>query len=63
MNGPIFFDHFPVMVLLATLIAAFLALLWRDERRDRVRFFARLWLSIVGCSIALGWLMLLLPPR
>lgn len=56
-------DHFPAMVLLATLIAAFLALLWRDEKRERIRFFAKLWLSIVGGSIALGWLMLLVPPR
>lgn len=56
-------DHFPLMVLLAALISAFLALLWRDSARERFRLFARTLLILVGGSVAAAWLMYLVPRR
>ncbi len=53
---PIWKDHFPLLVLQATLIGWFLALLWRD-RGQRRRFFLRVWISLVACSVAVAWLM------
>ena len=47
------------MLLLAALISAFLALLWRETPRERWRFFGRVLLALVGGAIALGWLMYL----
>jgi hypothetical protein len=52
-------DHFPLLVLHASLVSAFLALLWRDTARERWRFFARTELLLVGGAVAVGWLMLL----
>jgi len=62
-NASVLADHFPVMVLLAFLISAFFALLYRDEPRARWRYFGRLFLGLVGGSLALAWLMFVLPPR
>lgn len=57
MTVPDWKDHFPLLVLLATLLSAFLALLWRETPRERRRFFARVWLALVGGALALAWLM------
>jgi cytochrome c biogenesis factor len=54
-------DHFALMVLLATLYSAFLSLLWRDDARERKRFFVRVFTALVGGAIAVAWLMYLLP--
>lgn len=54
-------DHATLLVLLATLISSFLALLFRDEPRARLRVFLRFWLALVGGSLALAWLMYPLP--
>jgi len=45
------------MVVHATLLAAFLALLWREEPRAVRRFFVTIWLALVGGGLALAWLM------
>jgi hypothetical protein len=50
-------DHFPLMVFLATLLSMFLSLLWRENLRERRRFFTRVWLALVGGALALAWLM------
>ena len=50
-------DHFVVLVALATLIAAFLSLLWKDDAPARRRLFARIWLGLVGGAIAAAWLL------
>jgi hypothetical protein len=50
-------DHFLHLVLLGTIVSAFFALLWRDEARERRRFFARMWTAIVGGSFAVAWAM------
>jgi hypothetical protein len=49
-------DHFPLLVVQAALISWFLALLWY-ERERRAAFFWKLFLSLVGGSIAIAWLL------
>jgi len=58
-SGSLLTDHLPLLVLHASLISSFLALLWRDTGRERWRFFARTFLFLVGGSFAAGWLMAL----
>ncbi len=50
-------DHALLMILHATLLAAFLALLWREEPRAVRRFFVRTWLALAGGALALAWLL------
>ena len=57
MTASVWKDHFPLLVFLATLLSAFLSLLWRETPRERSRFFARVWLALVGGALALAWLM------
>ncbi len=45
------------MALYALLVSFFFALLWRREKRDRIRLFLQLFLGLVGGAIVLGWLM------
>jgi hypothetical protein len=49
-------DHFPLLALLAALMAAFGALLWKDDPRGGRRFFLKTLLGLVGCAVALGFL-------
>jgi hypothetical protein len=49
-------DHFPLLVLLAALMAAFAALLWKDDPRGGRNFFLKALLGLVGCAVALGFL-------
>ncbi len=49
-------DHFPLLVLLAAFMAAFAALLWKDDPKDARRFFLKALLGLVGCAVALGFL-------
>jgi hypothetical protein len=50
-------DHALLMLVHATLLAAFLALLWREEPRAVRRFFVTTWLALVGGGLALAWLL------
>ncbi len=50
-------DHAILMLVHATLLATFLALLWREEPRAVRRFFVRTWLALVAGGLALAWLM------
>jgi uncharacterized membrane protein YfcA len=45
------------MTLYALLISSFFALLWRSEKRERVRLFVRLFLALVVGALAVAWLM------
>jgi hypothetical protein len=54
---PPFADHFFHLVLLGTIVSVFFALLWRDEVRERRRFFSRMWTAIVAGSVAVAWAM------
>ena len=49
-------DHFPLLVLLAALMAAFPALLWKNDPKDARRFFLKALLGLVGCGVALRFL-------
>jgi uncharacterized membrane protein YjjP (DUF1212 family) len=53
----LFTDHFPLLVLLAALLAAFFALLWKDDPADGRRFFVKALLGLVGGAVALGFLL------
>ena len=50
-------DHFLLMVIYALIISTFFALLWRHERRDRIRMFLQIFLGLVVGGVALAWLM------
>jgi hypothetical protein len=53
--------HVALMFLYATATAAFFALLWRDERRERLRLFAVIFCSLFFGAIAVGWTMYRFP--
>ena len=50
-------DHFLIMAIYALLISLFFALLWRNERRERVALFVKLLLALVVGALAVAWLM------
>lgn len=56
-------DHFLLLVLQATLLSAFFAIVWRDDARARRRLFAKVWIALVGGALALAWLMEAVPRR
>ena len=56
-------SHLFWMVLHATLLSGFLSVLWRSERRARIKFFAKAWTILVIGSIALAWVMYWMPGR
>jgi len=51
-------DHAVLMAVHATLLSAFLALLWREEPRAVRRFFVRVWLGLMGGGLVLAWVLL-----
>jgi hypothetical protein len=50
-------DHFIIMTVYAILVSAFFALLWREERRERLRLFGILIAALVLGGLAVAWLM------
>ena len=54
-------SHLLHMVVYSTLVAAFFALLLRDDARDRLRLGGMLWGAMVIGAIALAWLMFPFP--
>jgi len=49
--------HLGVMLLFAACISVVFGTLLRDDRRDQVRFGARIFTSLVLGAYALGWVM------
>ncbi len=49
--------HVVLMFLYAVLTALFFTLLWKQGRRERLRFFLFVFLSLFAGGIALGWVM------
>lgn len=49
--------HFALMLLYSGATALFFALLWRSERRDRIRLFTLIFCSLLFGAMALGWAM------
>ncbi len=54
-------SHFLLMVHYALLVALFFMLLWKRERRARLRLFLQLFLGLVGGGLVLAWLMYFFP--
>ena len=50
-------NHIVLMCLYAIATALFCAILWRSERRERIRFFIWMFLSLFFGGIALAWAM------
>ena len=55
--------HIVLMFLYAVATGLFFALLWKEERRDRIRTFLTIFCSLFFGGIALGWLMYPFPLR
>jgi cytochrome bd-type quinol oxidase subunit 2 len=51
------------MFLYAAATALFFALLWKEERRERIRTFLTIFCALFFGGIALGWLMYPFPLR
>lgn len=50
-------DHFLIMTIYALLVSSFFALLWRRERRERLRLFGVLMGALVLGGLAVAWTM------
>ncbi len=50
-------DHFLIMTIYALLISIFFGTLWRNQPRDRVRLFVKIFLALMVGGLALAWLM------
>ncbi len=50
-------SHFFLMVLYSLLVSLFFTLLWRRDRKERVRLFLQLFLGMVGGGLIIAWLM------
>jgi hypothetical protein len=46
-----------LMFLYAALVEAFFSLLWRSERKQRIKLFITIFCSLFLGGILLGWLM------
>lgn len=55
-------SHFLLMVLYAFLVSLFFALLWRHERKDRIRLFLQIFIGMAGGALIVAWLMYPFPP-
>ncbi|MEP6800363.1 MAG: hypothetical protein ABJC07_00395 [Acidobacteriota bacterium] len=50
-------DHFLIMALYAFLVSVFFAFVWRNERRDRLALFAKIFGALILGGLAVAWLM------
>jgi hypothetical protein len=50
-------SHFFHMLVYTTIVSTFLAVLVRDDRRERLRLGATIWLAMVVGALALAYLM------
>jgi hypothetical protein len=50
-------DHFLIMTLYALLVSMFFSVLWANEKRARLRLFARIFGALVLGGLAVAWLM------
>lgn len=56
-----FRSHMGLMLIYATAVAAYFSLLWKTERRDRIRMFLLIFCSLFFGGIAIGWAMFPFP--
>ena len=50
-------SHPLLMILYALLVSLFFSLLWRRDRRARIKLFLQLFIGMVGGAILLAWIM------
>jgi len=50
-------SHFLHMLLYSTIVSTFLAVLVREDRRERLRLGLTIWLAMVGGAVVLAHLM------
>jgi cytochrome bd-type quinol oxidase subunit 2 len=50
-------SHFLLMVLYALIVSLFFTLLWRRDRKERIRLFLQIFLGMVGGGLLVAWLM------
>lgn len=50
-------SHFFLMVLYATLLSVFFAVLWRRSLREQAKLFLQVFLGMVGGGLLVAWLM------
>ncbi len=56
-------NHVVLMFIYALATALFFALLWKEEKRDRIRFFVAVFSALFLGGIILGWMMYPFPLR
>jgi cytochrome bd-type quinol oxidase subunit 2 len=56
-------NHIVLMFIYAVATALFFALLWKNSRQERIRFFLLVFCSLFLGGIALGWVMYPFPLR
>jgi hypothetical protein len=56
-------NHIVLMFLYAVATGVFFALLWKETREERIRFFLLVFFSLFLGGIALAWLMYPFPLR
>ena len=56
-------SHIALMFVYAVASSLFFSLLWKEERKEQVRFFLILFSSLFIGGIAVGWLMFPFPIR
>lgn len=50
-------DHGALLIWHALLVSVFFAFLWRRDKTDRIKLFAKTFLIMVLGGILIGWLM------
>lgn len=55
-------SHFFLMVVYALIVSLFFMLLWRKERKERIKLFLQLFLGMVGGGLLVAYLMYPFPP-
>ena len=56
-------NHIVLMLIYAVATGVFFALLWKNNRRDRIIFFAKVFVGLFIGGIALAWVMYYFPIR
>ena len=56
-------NHIALMFFYAVATALFFALLWKNSREERIKFFLLVFCSLFLGGIALGWVMYPFPLR
>jgi hypothetical protein len=56
-------NHVVLMLFYAIATGTFFALLWKDSRRERIRFFVIVFVSLFVGGLALAWAMYPFPLR